>query len=615
MPVEKYISASGEEIPLDLNDPRDKAMYDEAVKAGKTPKKKAEPKQEPKFLSSEDIRDRILGVVGGAGLGFATGGTPNAVIQGVSGGIFPPRDATDWALMAAGGPIAGKASQLTKQATKNAKPFVRNLAQMLQGSVYAGMETTAAKAMRDPEGVMKDPSKLKPTGTDLLSMAAQGLTGALFANAPYSPSAQSANKVQDFNPNYPKKDPSKIEEALRGGAPLFEPARQQQEKAQQAVKDIDEKIAEYTQEGFRLDKKKVTTERKLTRQENLDRRDRQNKLVELNVEDKQANLTRENLLQQRDELEKELENIHAEVKASGAVSPYGSYMERAKIADQNKFEIEKQLKQMQLDAAARSIDKEALKKVDYSRASETLKDNIARIEAERINLQSVMDKAEREKNLGIFKNAELSALFTKNRSAEEMIDDLLGQNPKTIKDAMDYFHQNKQGGTFREAVLQHILERSYDPGTNSFANGMAYLKQAGKGHPVERLTHIMGDVKLAEKVVKDFDDIAKAADKITKNPVSRSALFTTAQGLGFVLADPASKKAQNILSANASTLVWFKWGTLMNKMASSPKFNAAFKDWMEKGASAEILKSSDYLMSQLREMGYQQNFTASGNPY
>ena len=594
MPVKNYKGINGENVPLDLDDPEDRAIYEEAVKKGTIEKEKD---KKPEFLSREDLLRRA--VSGGAG--YLVGNIPGAI----AGAAFPPEDLTDFGLMLGGGAAAGKVSQLIKGLTKNAPNIVKAGSQVLGGMGYGTAENALAKKLKGTEG-----SLLPTSGSELAGIAMGGIPG-LFTNTASSPAARTANLMERIHPTG-KPNPSQNERMVEKGRGLLQTVEDAQKEEIKFSTNLADAIKEYRGEARTIKKTEIKAKAQIAKNQQKAKEGRQE--------------TKLNEVVQKTEFRQNKERIQSEVKDFERQVGEMDEMLKKNPANQELFQRRQALmdealvRKMDLDQMQKQRDLQEIQnleamKVDPKKAAanKTLRENIVRIQGRKEELKQAIEDTQSAIEKGSFGNLEISNLFKMNKppngNTETLLDTLLGQNPSVIQNFMEHYKNKGKGDLMRGAILQHIVEKSYDPQTNSLGGGFRYLTSENKGNVVERLEQVLGNRDEAERVVKSFKEVSEAAQRITKNKISSSLAGTVGTGMVFSMAELASggsglKKALHISMGEGGVLAYLKWGTLLNKMASSEKFNKQFTEWMRNGAPAEMLKQNEYLLSQIRELGY-----------
>ncbi len=596
MPIKNYKGINGENVPLDLDDPEDKAIYDEAIKKGTI----KETKEKPEFLSKEDLKNRLAGGALGATSGGFMGGVPGALIGGAAGAIFPPEDMVDVGIMVGGGPAAGKVSKLISGLTKNASNLVKGGSQVLGGMTYGAGENALSKGLRG-----QDP---KPTSASELAGIVMGGIPGLFTNMSGMKKTPAARTAKAFG----TQNPSENYKILERGSKSLDAAREAQQEASDFTINLEKEINRLKGESSTIAK----TEKKIQGQ--LSKRDYKQKVQDRNLE-KSFNAEKTQFKESIRVMENELNDgkrIIGELDNQMKANPYDtSLIQRKKEITDQLLLKEMDIEQARKDFSLKEIEKFEAGKIDPQqlKSNTTLKDNFVRIQQRQQDIKKEILETEQKIQGGEFGNLALNNLFKRNsqeagKSTEDLFDDLIGQNPQVIKDFFEHYQNKGKDSMMREAIVQHIMQNSFDPVTNSVGNGFTYLKQAGKGNVIDRMQHIFGDRDTAERVVNSFKEISESADRITKNRISSTMVGTVGTGLAFnigaLLSGHGLKKAASVAGGEAATLAYLKWGTLLNKMASSKKFNDAFKDWMTEGATKEILEKNQYLLSQIRELSY-----------
>lgn len=605
--AKKRLIVNGQPFEYDMNDPEDASLYEQ----NKQVKGALDPDEIAKNPSSEDggffsKEGQIKRLGSAAMMGFPAGlmGGPAAgVAAGLGAYAFPPEDMVDVGIGLAGGPLAGKVSSLTRGALKNSGKAANVFGQIMTGAGYGTAENAISKAIKNPKQTMEKPSSLLPTSPqELLSVALQGGLAGMGANMEKTPSAISARKFPGTETN-----PSKLSEAIEKNKDKLKPIDQEIDDEAIFIKDLDDKIQDYKTRRYDTKERKLELEAK---RENIQASQEYKKAKQSTVVAKEQ----QDIIAQRENVKEslfELSNQESRLKdgyTRGIVTSEDFAQQSKQLFDQRKA-LRTQLKDLAVQREGITVQKMANNEIplDIQRANTAIRNNIIRLRREDLKLGKAIDDTKREIDLGSMKDAELGSIFKNSKSKEELIDKVMGSSPAAMKKFFSYYDQKGLGTDMREAFLQRIAMESFDPQTNSFGNGVSYITDKIKGNATEKLGNIFGDIKKADKFIQDFKEINEAMSKIKSNQLKSS--FFANLGLAAAFTIGGRPAAGKILATEGGTLLWMKWGTLLNKMASSPKFNSLFKDWMKDGASAEFLKKSDYLLSQLREMGYSQDMT------
>lgn len=608
--AKKRLIVNGQPFEYDMNDPEDASLYEQnkQVKGALDPDEIAKnPSSEDGGFFSKEGQIKRLGSAAMMGVPAGLMGGPAAgVVAGLGAYAFPPDDMVDVGIGLAGGPLAGKASSLAKGALKNSGKAAKVFGQIMTGGAYGTAENAISKAIKNPQQAMEKPSSLLPTSPqELLSIALQGGLAGMGANMEKTPSAISTRKYPGASVE--GTNPSKLSRELEKGKDLLKPIDQAIDDEAAFIKNIDDKIQDYKTQRYETKERKLDLEAK---RENIQASQEYKKAKQSTVVAQEQ----QDIIAQRENVKEslfDLSNQESRLKEGytrGVVTSEDFAQQSKQLFEQRKA-LRTQLKDLAVQKEGITVQKMINNEIplDIQRANTAIRNNIIRLRREDLKLGRAIDEAKREIDLGSMKDAELGSIFKNTKSKEELIDKVMGSSPAAMKKFFSYYDQKGLGTDMREAFLQRIVMESYDPQTNSFGNGISYITDKIKGNATEKLGNIFGDIKKADKFIQDFKEINEAMSKIKSNQLKSS--FFANLGLAAAFTIGGRPAAAKILATESGTLLWMKWGTLLNKMASSPKFNSLFKDWMKEGASAEFLKKSDYLLSQLREMGYSQDMT------
>lgn len=590
-----------DDVLFDLDKPEQKRKYEEI---------KSKSKKESGERSTLDkiIHHGGSALMGGV-VGGLTGGPVGAGLGAVTGGLFPPEDPVDLASMIVGGKLPAAGAKLGSKIAAKSGKLVNALTQGAGAMVGSFGENAIEKALRNPSQIMKQPSEALPSMMEGVMGATQGMLGAAGANMTRTPAAETNRRF-----GYGTKDPSKNAQLVREGGKDLDVIREERAAFNQRKSDLEKTIAGYETTKDDLSKRKIELETRQKKNELKQDYEKTNKDVVFDVADSEASTQKQLMQREVDSLKEKLKNLDSTIDRNIFPADYNRAKEQLSNAIlQKEEEITTNIKK----AGSIAVDKIQSGQIPQAalQSESTIIDNIRRIKKDEVDLNTAIRETRREIEAGEFGNAEIASIFRDADNAESIVERVLNKDPKTIKDFMNYMDSKGKLDLTREAILQSIVSKSYDPKTNSFGRGFDYLQTAGIGAPIERLAQIYGDVDKAKKLVSDFSEISEAAKRIAKNYADPRTAFTTATSLAFLMSGHNPEKAAKIAAGETMALSWIKWGTILNKMASSPKFNKAFKDWMDNGASTEVLKASGYLFAELRSMAHDTNFTASGNPY
>lgn len=590
-----------ETINFDLDNPKQKEVY-EREKIRLSGSKKS---NKPEFLSGEDIKNRLAGGALGAASGGFFGGVPGAVIGGLGGAAFPPEDATDIGMLAVGGQGAGAFAKGTGQLLKNAPNKVRTIAQMLSGMAYQGGENALVKSI-------KGQNPMPTTAGELANIAAGGLPG-IFTNMDKTPSARS-NKVLSAMGMVEEGNPSQNRDLSKKGSELIRKVEQEQQNNAKFTINLEDQIKDYKRRDVDMSKHKATLQGKKAAL--IEDTKTQREIVKQTYDVDKANYDK-SLMEVQNKIkdgERMIGELDDQIKRTGDMS---LGQRRSEILQQtlaDKIQVDK----LKSDFINRTIQKAEDLQFDPKvlQANKTLRNNIIQINREKEEVKGLIQETQDKIGRGEFGNLEIANLFKRNSpanggTAEGLIDDLLGQNPQVIKDFLEHYSNKNKGEIMRGAILQRIVSQSFDPQTNSLGGGMSYFAKNGKGNITDRLEHVLGSREKAENVERSFQEVADSAERILKNKLSSQLGAIIGTGLVFTAASlwderkSGLDKAKHIVAGELGTLAYLKWGTLLNKMASSPAFNKVFTEWMKDGAPSSMLQKGSYLMSQLRDLTFE----------
>jgi len=605
----RELQLGNDTVVFDLDDPRQKKRYEEELaKQNKTPEKET------------TIQDRLMGALKMGAIGTASGAAfggggavPGGVGGAISGFIAPPEKPSDYIIGALGGAgAAGTATTAAKAAAKaGGGRTVNVLAQMLGGTGWGLAENTAGKIIDNPSRA-KDPMSLAPTPGELAGAVLQGGLGGMFANMGKTPSAQTAMQMGESNP-------SKLRRIIEEGDSKLDPTREVKRTFDQLPEQVAAAKAQQLEQIALNKKNEIQQKATLGKSKAVNAMEKANEVKDLSIENLQATTTRDTLTSHRKQVEQHLSDIEADIKKNGKTPEREAAKAQALSMIDN---FDNQLNQHADEALNRAKQKvETLKFTpEEIQREKVIRDNIAKTQKELVDRQTSLKMIEHKIQDGTFADPQIASLFKRHSGAkgtntESLIDDLMTQDPKTIKSYFDAFQSQgpKAVQAQKDAVLQRIMAESFDPQSNSFANGLSYFSKIG-GNPRERLAQVIGKDE-ADRLLPTIEEIAKTATNFNPGSLKGHAVNLSASALYFMIKHPnATDLGTAYAAATAGHLIKANWGPLLNKLASSEKFNSAFKDWMKNGASAEILKKSDYLMSQLRDLGAEEyGVTPGGN--
>lgn len=610
--AKKRLIINGEPFEYDMNDKEDASLYEQnkKVKGAFDPDEAAKPKsstEDEGFFSLKEQGRRLKGAIIPGVVGGLTGGVPGAAIGAASGYASPAEDLVDLGIGVAGGPIAGKASSTVKGLMKNAGKASNFFGQMMTGGAYGAAENAVSKALKNPQEAMKNPSSLAPNSPqEFLSIAMQGLLPAGVSNMGSTPSAISTRKYPGAS--IEGTDPSKLAQNLTKGKDALKAVDQAVDSEGKFVLEMGEEIEKYSKRQQTASERNLKLKDKVRR--NLDDVEIERNKNKSIISQKQFDIkTQERTIEDEIEFFNETKSAIEDSYSKGITTSADYAQQSKQLLDDIKLR-KTQLKDLEIQKAQTLVETVQNNQVplDVLRQNSRIADIVAKNEGQKLRLNRAIDDTKRQINMGTFQDAELSKIFKNSKSTEEIIDSVFSSSPSTMKNFFSHYEKKGLGTDMKEAFLQRMAMESYDPQTNSFGNGITYITDKIKGNATEKLSNIFGDVHKADKFIQDFKEINDAMKLIKNNQLKSSLLANLGTAAAFVISGHNPVVATKVLAGEAASLVWLKWGTLLNKMASSPKFNSAFKDWMKDGASAEVLKKSDYLLSQLRESGYEQPF-------